>query len=183
MKYKILAITGPMRSGKSEEINRLANREQIAGRKVQLFKPDRFRELEESTNISRDGREFECTVVPWQNPDYLKAFIDEDTDTVIIDEVQFFSDRIVDVIDELSDSGKFVIASGLDMDSDRMPFGSMPDVMAIADEVRKLDAVCEDCGIPAIYTYANFKKDKQVVVGDEQYNVLCKRCYLKRSED
>jgi thymidine kinase len=110
--------------------------------------------------------------------------IDNSVDTVAIDEAQFFSidsqTSIVDVVQKLADNGHDVIIAGLDMTSDRKPFGPMPFLMSIAHEVHKLKAVCEHCGSEeAMYSFANFDKKSDIAIGNTEYNAICPSCYIK----
>ena len=188
-------ITGGMMCGKSEEVLRRAKRGRIAGLAVQIFTPDIDRRLAEGNIASRDERRDKCTVVPAENAEYILSLLDDGTGMVVIDEAQFFRPRyeliehkgqqllvesypIVDVVQTMADRGVQVLIAGLDMDSDRKPFGPMPYLMAIATEVSKMNAVCENCAADAEYSFANFAKSEQIVVGDSEYLSLCRLCYL-----
>jgi len=195
----IIVITGGMKSGKSEEILRRARRARIAGLSIQAFKPDTDRRFEEGKVISRDSRAEDCVLVPASNPEYIFSILEKNTSVVIIDEAQFFapgkklksvekmpnsgnayyvedSHSIVEVVQKLCDRGLEVIVAGLDMDSDRQSFGPMPHLMAIADQVLKLHAVCEVCYQPAVHSFANFWKTGQIAVGDKEYVATCRAC-------
>lgn len=185
----IKVIAGCMKSGKSSEVLRKYKRAKIAGMKVQLFKPDIHRTFEEGQIVSRDDIEAaDCTIIPAFNASYIISVLDDDTELVIIDEVQFFMPLgdcypIVEVVQKISDRGIDVIVSGLDMDSNKKPFGAMPYLLAIATEVKKIHAICEICHRPAMYTYACFKKDNQVAVEDKdsKYMALCDICHRKKT--
>ena len=193
----IKVIIGCMKSGKSEEIARIVTRAKIAGTNFLVFKPDIDRRFGEGSVVSRSNmaKTVDCIVIPASNSSYMFSIIDDSTELVIIDEAQFFNPNykmdehletlttyypIVNDVQKLADKGIKVIIMGLDMDSDRKPFGPVPQLMAIADEVVKIKAVCEDCGGEAIYSYANFEKTEQVVLGDSEYKALCRKCYLRR---
>lgn len=190
----VIIITGPMRCGKSEELLRRIKRFKIAERNVLLFKPDIDNRFSEDEVVSRDDRRSECIIVPASDPSYIYSFISDYSDVIAIDEAQFFKkydtplyenkkENIVDVVQNLSDRGHTVLIAGLDMTSERKPFNYMPELMAIADEVLKLKAVCSKCRQEkAIYTSANFKKSTDIVVGDESYDALCRRCWLKKNK-
>ena len=182
----ITVITGPMRSGKSEEMLRLVKRFRIAGKYVLIFKPDKDNRFDEGSTVSRDNRTEPCVVVPASSPAYINAHIDDSVDVVVIEEAQFFdtiaaSDKsIVSVVQELCDKGIHVLIAGLDMDTDRKPFGKMPELLAVATEVIKLQSVCEGCHEePGTYSFREGKTE-QVLVGDEGYEALCGRCYLEK---
>lgn len=193
---KIVVVTGGMKSGKSEEVLRRYRRAQVAGVKAQIFKPDTDKEFKEDKATSRDNRYENCVVVPAENAEYILSLLEGDTDLVVIDEVQFFKKKaikkgevyeyyfpIVDIVQDLADRGINVVVSGLDMDSNRVPFGPVPYLMAIAHEVRKLHAICEICHEEASYSYANFNKKEKIVVGDKEYIALCKQCYVLLKDD
>lgn len=196
----IKVITGCMKSGKSEEIIRRFKRAEISCMKVQLFKPDQDRRFDESSIVSRDRHKEKCIVVPAENAEYILSVLEPGVELVIIDEAQFFAPRIeeierdgyvfpqttypiVHVVQQISDMGAKVVVTGLDMDSNRVPFGPMPYLMAIADEVKKLHAVCEVCHGEAMYSFANFTKKEQVALGDTEYVALCRHCYNELQED
>lgn len=189
----IKAIAGCMKSGKSSEVLRKYKRAKIAGMKVQLFKPDTNKRFEEGKVVSRDDiSAADCTLIPAFNASYIISVLEDGVELVIIDEVQFFAKEgnsypIVDIVQRLADMGIEVLVCGLDMDSDRNPFGPMPYLLAIATEVKKIHAICECCHRPAMYTFANFNKESQISVEDEgsKYSALCDRCYcwIKKSKD
>lgn len=140
-------ITGPMFSGKTEELIRRLRRAEIARHRVQVFKPvldDRY-----SINhvASHAGTTFEA--LPVRTPQEILAHLDPETRVVGIDEAQFFDSSIVDVVRALTERGLRVIVSGLDLDFRGEPFGPMPQLLALADEVTKLYAICMVCGSPA----------------------------------
>jgi thymidine kinase len=184
MAGKIEVITGPMKCGKSEEVLRRVKRFKIAELNVLVVKPSTDKRFSEDEVISRDDRKADCTVVPTNNPEYIYALLDNSVDIIVIDEVQFFNKGIVPVVQWLKDIGYHVIVAGLDMTSERKPFGPMPELMAIADNVLKLKSVCEDCKKEeAMYTFATFEKTEDVVVGDTEYIALCSECYLNRLKE
>jgi thymidine kinase len=177
----IEVITGPMKCGKSEEVLRRVKRFKIAELNILVVKPSTDRRFSEDEVVSRDKRKADCTVIPPNNPEYIYTLIDLDTNIIVIDEAQFFNIAIVNIVQELKDRGYQVIVAGLDMTSERKPFGPMPYLMAIADKVLKLKAVCEDCRKEkACYSFATFDKTEDVAVGDTEYKALCSECYTKR---
>ena len=168
-------ITGGMFSGKSEELIRRLRRALIARQRVQVFKPlldDRFA-VEEL--VSRDDRRLKAT--PVANSEQLLARIELGVQVVGIDEVQFFDDGIVNVCMQLADAGIRVIAAGLDQDYLRRPFGPMPALLAVAEEVSKMHAVCVRCGGEAHYSQRISGGNSQVEVGDTSYEPRCRDCY------
>ena len=168
-------IAGGMFSGKSEELIRRLRRAVIARQRVQVFKPlidDRFA-IEEV--VSRDERRLKALPVP--TSEQLLAKIELGVQVVGIDEVQFFDDGIVNICMQLADAGIRVIAAGLDQDYMRRPFGPMPALLSVAEEVSKMHAVCVRCGAAAHYSQRIAGGDSQVEVGDSSYEARCRICY------
>jgi thymidine kinase len=168
-------IAGGMFSGKSEELIRRMRRSHIARQRVQVFKPiidDRF-SVDEV--VSRDERRLKAISVATSNE--LLARVEIGVQVVGIDEVQFFDDGIVDVCMQLADAGIRVIAAGLDQDFMRRPFGPMPALLAVAEEVSKMHAVCVRCRSAAHYSQRVSGGNAQVEVGDSSYEARCRACY------
>lgn len=168
-------IAGGMFSGKSEELIRRLRRALIARQRIQVFKPlidDRFA-IEEV--VSRDDRRLKATAVATSAE--LLASVEIGVQVIGIDEVQFFDDGIVDVCMQLSDAGIRVIAAGLDQDYLRRPFGPMPALLSVAEEVSKMHAVCVRCSGSAHYSQRIAGGDSQVEVGDTTYEARCRACY------
>ena len=168
-------ITGGMFSGKSEELIRRLRRAVIARQRVQVFKPlvdDRFG-IEEV--VSRDDRRLKA--IPIATSEELLARIEIGTQIVGIDEIQFFDDDIVDVCMQLADAGIRVIAAGLDQDYLRRPFGPMPALLSLAEEISKMHAVCVRCGGAAHYSQRISGGTSQVEVGDASYEARCRFCF------
>jgi thymidine kinase len=168
-------IAGGMFSGKSEELIRRLRRALIARQRVQVFKPyidDRF-----STDdiVSRDDRRLKAT--PVATSAELLSRIEIGVQVVGIDEVQFFDAGVVDVCMQIADAGIRVIAAGLDQDYMRQPFGPMPALLAVAEEVSKMHAVCVRCRGAAHYSQRVSGGDAQVEVGDASYEARCRSCY------
>ncbi|HEY8393993.1 MAG TPA: thymidine kinase [Thermaerobacter sp.] len=176
-------IAGGMFSGKTEELIRRVKRAAIARKRVLLFKPDIDRRYRHDAVASHDGRDLRAICVPAGRPEEIAARVRSDRpDVVGIDEAQFFAEGIVPVVQELVDRGVRVIVSGLDMDFARRPFGSMPVLMALADEVVKLKAICVVCGEPATFTQRLIDgrpaaADDPVILigGRESYEPRCRR--------
>lgn len=168
-------IAGGMFSGKSEELIRRLRRSVIARQRVQVFKPlvdDRF-SIEEV--VSRDDRRLKAIPVP--TSEALRARVEVGVQIVGIDEVQFFDDGIVEVCMQLADAGIRVIAAGLDQDYMRRPFGPMPQLLAVAEEISKMHAVCVRCRGSAHYSQRLSGGDAQVEVGDASYEARCRACF------
>ncbi len=169
-------ITGGMFSGKSEELIRRLRRAIIARQRVQVFKPaldDRYT-AGQVVSHSRWRLEAERVARTVEILDHL----DPRTEVVGIDEAQFFDDALVTVCSRIADLGKRVIVAGLDMDFRGEPFGPMPRLMAVAEEVEKVHAICVRCGAPASYTQRLTQAQEQVVVGAADiYEARCRRCF------
>ena len=168
-------IAGGMFSGKSEELIRRLRRAVIAHQRVQVFKPiidDRFAS---DDIVSRDDRRLKAIAVATSAE--LLARVEIGVQVVGIDEVQFFDDGVVEVCMQLADAGIRVIAAGLDQDYMRRPFGPMPALLAVAEDVSKMHAVCVRCGGAAHYSQRVSGGDAQVQVGDASYEARCRSCY------
>jgi thymidine kinase len=164
-----------MFSGKSEELIRRIRRAEIARQRTLLFKPaidDRF---DLKRVISRDNRGLDAIAI--SNSTELRANLTFGIKVVGIDEAQFFDEGIVDVCMELADAGVRVIAAGLDQDYLRRPFGPMPKLLAVAEYVSKMHAVCVRCGGLAHYTQRVAGGNSQIEIGDNTYEARCRVCY------
>jgi thymidine kinase len=178
----IEVICGSMFSGKTEELIRRARRAQIAKQKVQVFKPALDDRYEVEKLASHDGGSFEAVSV--DDSSEILRLVEPDTDVVIVDEMQFFDSPIADVCDLLADRGKRVIVAGLDCNFRGEPFGPVPVLMAQADEVDKLHAICVVCGAPATRTQrlidgepASYDDPIIMVGARESYQARCRRCH------
>ena len=171
----IEVITGGMFSGKSEELIRRVRRAEIARQRVQLFKPAVDNRFDGKRIVSRDNRGIDALVS--SNATELRSSVVIGVRVVGIDEVQFFDDYIVDVCMELADAGVRVVVAGLDQDYLRRPFGPMPHLLAVAEYVSKMHAVCVRCGGPAHYTQRVSGGDSQIEIGDGSYEARCRMCY------
>ncbi|RME56427.1 MAG: thymidine kinase [Caldilineae bacterium] len=176
-------ICGSMFSGKTEELLRRVRRAEIARRKVQVFKPRLDNRYGQQRVASHDGLAREEVHVVETAGDILRT-VDPDTQVVAIDEVQFFDWAIADVCTLLADAGKRVIAAGLDQDFRGEPFGPMPLLMALAEEVDKLHAICVICGREASRTQrlidgrpARYDDPVILVGGSESYEARCRACH------
>jgi thymidine kinase len=170
-------ITGSMFSGKTEELIRRLRRAQFAGLKVEIFKPSLDKRYSETRVVSHDDKSINSTPVDNATSILLLA---GDCDVVGIDEAQFFDLSIVDVCNRLADNGIRIVVAGLDMDFMRTPFGPMPALLAIAEYVTKVHAICMRCGNLAQYSYRKSNEAQQVLLGEKDiYEPLCRRCYNK----
>lgn len=181
--YTFELITGPMSCGKTEELLRRVKRCIIAQRKVRVISPAVDTRTKGDYIESRNGLWLDAITV--KNAHEILTSINPDDEVIAIDEIQFFDDEIVSVVKKLVEHGKRVIASGLDLDFKGEPFGSMPELLCIADKVDKLTAVCMKCGSDhATRTQRlinGFPADKSspliMIGGDETYEARCLKCY------
>jgi thymidine kinase len=174
---RIEVICGSMFSGKTEELIRRLKRAKFAKQRVEIFKPAIDTRYSEENVVSHDSHSIAST--PIDSSASILLFTSE-IDVVGIDEAQFFDKGLVDVCNQLADNGVRVIIAGLDMDFRGVPFGPMPDLCAIADEVSKVHAICVKCGDLAVYSHRTVKNDKQVLLGETaEYEPLCRHCYLE----
>ncbi len=176
----IEVITGSMFSGKTEELIRRLKRAQIARQKVEIFKPSIDNRYDKTQVVSHDANAIPSIVVE-KAEDILKHVSQKDIEVIGIDEAQFFDEKIVDVCNELANLGMRVIVAGLDMDFRGKPFGPMPFLMAIAEYVTKVHAVCVETGNLAHYSYRKTQDDDLVVVGEKDiYVPLSRSAFIKR---
>jgi thymidine kinase len=172
----IEVICGSMFSGKTEELIRRLKRAQFAKQKVEIFKPSIDTRYDEAKVVSHNANEIHSTPVPSSSNIRLLA---SDCDVVGIDEAQFFDDEIVAVCNELANSGKRVIVAGLDMDFKGNPFGPMPALMATAEYVTKVHAVCTRTGNLAHYSFRKAQNDNLVMLGEtEEYEPLSRAAFF-----
>ncbi|MGN6185269.1 MAG: thymidine kinase [Thermoanaerobaculia bacterium] len=171
----IEVIAGGMFSGKSEELIRRVRRAEIARQRTQIFKPAIDNRFDAKRIISRDNRGIDAIAVA--NAAELRANLVFGVKVVGIDEVQFFDAAIVDLCMELADAGIRVIAAGLDQDYMRRPFGPMPALLSVAEEVSKIHAVCVRCRGAAHYSQRVSGGNAQVEVGDSSYEARCRGCF------
>ncbi len=173
----IEVISGSMFSGKTEELIRRLKRAKFAHQKVEIFKPKIDTRYHDSNIVSHDKNEIHSTAVT--DPKEILELA-KDMQVVGIDEAQFFSEEIVSVCDELANRGVRVIVAGLDMDFKGKPFGPMPNLMAIAEYVTKVHAICTRTGNLAHYSYRLTNDDKLVLLGETQeYEPLSRAAYIK----
>jgi len=170
----IEVVCGPMFSGKTEELIRRVKRAQIARQKVQIFKPAIDNRYHETEVVSHSSLSIEAT--PVNNSVEILQKVYDSTRVVAIDEVQFFDENVIRVCEKLARRGVRVICAGLDQDYMGKPFGPMADLLAIADSVHKIQAICTVCGAPASKTFRkNPKNSNQVLVGEaDLYEARCR---------
>jgi len=177
----IEVICGSMFSGKTEELIRRLNRARIARQKVEIFKPAVDTRYDETDVVSHDAKAVSST--PVENATQI-LFYAQDFEVVGIDEAQFFGEELVSVCNELARNGKRVVVAGLDMDYLGNPFGPIPKLMAIAEYVTKVHAICIRCGNLANYSHRTVKDDNLVVLGEtDVYEPLCRQCFLKARKE
>jgi thymidine kinase len=171
----IEVICGSMFSGKTEELIRRLNRAKIARQRVEIFKPEIDKRYDEEKVVSHDARFIPST--PVQSASQILLLCNE-VDVVGIDEAQFFDAELVNVCNHLANNGIRVIVAGLDIDYLGQPFGPLPDLIATAEYVTKVHAICIRCGNLAHYSYRTIDDNKRVVLGErESYEPLCRACF------
>jgi thymidine kinase len=172
----IEVIVGPMFSGKSEELIRRLRRAGFARQRVQIFKPSIDERYAANEIVSHSG-----LGIPSDNVTKASEIVEKlqpRTEVVGIDEAQFLGDEVVDVCTKLANLGKRVIVAGLDTDYRGRPFEPMPRLLAIAEEITKLLAICVRCGNPAVHTQRLVESDELIVVGASgAYEARCRRCF------
>jgi thymidine kinase len=170
-----------MFSGKTEELIRRMKRAEFAHQHVEIFKPTIDVRYSEEDVVSHEGKSIPSTPVDTAESILL---LSSDIEVVGIDEAQFFDERLVGVCDTLANRGVRVIVAGLDIDYLGAPFGPMPRLCAIADEVQKVHAICVRCGALAYVSHRIVKNDKLVLLGEKnEYEPLCRTCYNKAMKE
>ncbi|MBP5340452.1 MAG: thymidine kinase [Prevotella sp.] len=178
---RIEVVCGSMFSGKTEELIRRMRRAQFAKQRVEIFKPAIDVRYSEEDVVSHDQKHIQSTPIDSSASILLLA---SDIEVVGIDEAQFFDEGIVDVCNQLAYRGVRVIVAGLDMDFRGVPFGPMPALCAIADEVTKVHAICVKCGALAYVSHRKVSSDRRVLLGETQeYEPLCRDCYQQCQEE
>ena len=166
-----------MFSGKTEELIRRMKRAKFAKQRVEIFKPTVDTRYSDEDVVSHDQNAIHSTPIDASGAILLLA---SDIDVVGIDEAQFLDDGLVDVCNQLANRGVRVIIAGLDMDYKGVPFGPIPALCAIADEVTKVHAICVRCGALAYVSHRLVNNDHRVLLGEkEEYEPLCRDCYQK----
>ncbi|MBO4786545.1 MAG: thymidine kinase [Prevotella sp.] len=174
---RIEVICGSMFSGKTEELIRRLKRAKFAKQQVEIFKPSIDTRYSDVDVVSHDQNTIQSTPIDSSSSILLLA---GDNEVIGIDEAQFLDDGLVDVCNQLANRGIRVIVAGLDMDFKGKPFGPMPALCAIADDVQKVHAICVKCGSQAYVSHRLVASDKRVLLGETQeYEPLCRECYQK----
>ncbi len=173
----IEVITGSMFSGKTEELIRRLKRAKLANQKVKIFKHALDNRFSMDELVSHDDNS-----IPSISVSSVREILAHTTDVEVvgIDEGQFFTGDLIEICNYMANSGIRIIVAGLDMDYQGKPFGSIPSLMAVADYVTKLHAVCVGCGNPAQYSHRKIDVDDLVLLGARnEYEPLCRGCYYK----
>jgi thymidine kinase len=171
----IEVVVGSMFSGKTEELIRRLNRARIAKQKVEIFKPEIDKRYDEINVVSHNDNSIRS--IPVQNASQILLYIDG-MDVVGIDEAQFLDDDLPAVCNYIANQGIRVVVAGLDMDFQGKPFGPIPALMATAEYVTKVHAICMRCGDLAHYSHRTVVSEKLVLLGEkDNYEPLCRKCY------
>ncbi|MBK9318121.1 MAG: thymidine kinase [Bacteroidetes bacterium] len=177
----IEVIAGCMFSGKTEELIRRLKRAKIARQQVEIFKPSIELRYDEVNIVSHDANAIQSTPVPASSNILL---LGHEVDVIGIDEAQFFDDQLPYVCETLANSGTRVIVAGLDMDYLGKPFGPMPQLLAIADYVSKVHAICISCGDLATHSHRHVKDSSLILLGEkESYVPLCRSCFVREQKN
>lgn len=172
----IEVICGSMFSGKTEELIRRMRRAQIANQPVQIFKPAVDKRYDESDIVSHNQNTLSS--MPVSSAEQILLLVNRAT-VIGIDEAQFFDMGLIDVANRLANQGSRVIIAGLDMDYMGKPFGPMPQLLAMAEFVTKVHAICQRCGSLANFSYRLKEVEEQLLLGEkESYEPRCRRCFL-----
>ena len=173
----IEVVCGSMFSGKTEELIRRVKRAKLAKQKIKIFKPKQDIRYSKKKVTSHDNNSIKSK--PIKSPSKILE-VAEKFDVIGIDEAQFFDDSIIEVCNKLANSGKRVIVAGLDMDYKGNPFGPMPNLLAIAEYVTKVHAICTRSGKMASYTHRIAKSDELILLGDtRKYEALSRKEFIK----
>ena len=171
----IEVIAGSMFSGKTEELIRRLKRAKIARQTVEIFKPDIDIRYSKNEVVSHDENSIQST--PVGNSANI-LLLSGNVDVIGIDEAQFFDKGLVDVVTKLANMGIRVIVAGLDMDFKGIPFGPIPELMAVADHITKVHAICVKCGNIAQFSHRLSAKEQTVLLGEKDvYEPLCRGCF------
>lgn len=177
----IEVVCGSMFSGKTEELIRRLKRAKFAKQKVEIFKPDTDVRYDEEEVVSHDRNAISSTPVSASSSILLLA---DDCEVVGIDEAQFFDMELPNVCRQLANQGIRVIVAGLDMDFKGKPFGPIADLMAIAEYVTKVHAICVRCGNLAQFSHRTTTEESLILLGEtEHYEPICRTCYIKATSE
>lgn len=177
----IEVVCGSMFSGKTEELIRRLKRAEFAKLKVEIFKPSVDTRYDENDVVSHQGTTIRSTPVPASENILLLA---NDVDVIGIDEAQFFDEQLPSVCEKLANSGIRVIVAGLDMDFAGKPFGPIPALLAKAEYVTKVHAICMTCGDLAQFSHRKIASENLVLLGEvDEYEPLCRKCYTLATKE
>jgi len=177
----LTVICGGMFSEKTTELQRRGKRLKRAGKNVVYFKPEMDDRYSKENIVSHDGMEVEAINVQTDIPEVFYFKIPHRTEVILIDEIQFFHEDIIKVIDYLLEDGFTIIVAGLDLDFEGKPFSVTSNLMAKAEQVVKLHAVCTNCGTDAWVSYKE-PNGKRIELGTDEYKPLCRHCFNKKSK-
>ena len=176
----IEVICGPMFSGKTEALIKQARKELINNQNIHVFKPSIDNRYSNSNVVSHSKNKIECTVV---NSAIEILNFSKNKNTILIDEAQFFDEKIIDVCQELAKNGKKIIIAGLDRDYEAKPFGQMTNLISISNNTTKLTSTCSICKKTAEYSFRITEEVNQVLIGEsEKYEPRCESCYYNKKE-
>ncbi len=180
----IEVICGPMYAGKTEELIRRTKRMEYAKKNFLIFKPNIDNRYATDFVVSHNKKSMEAINIDINHPEQIIAYVTEEIQSIVIDEVQFFDERLLEIVKHFADKGMRVICAGLDMDFKGEPFGLIPNLLAMAESVTKLTAICNCCGEEATRTQRlvdgrpAYDDDPIVLVGaTESYEARCRKCH------
>ena len=182
---KIEVICGPMFAGKTEELIRRVKRMEYAKKKYLVFKPNIDNRFSTCEVVSHNKKRTNAINIDINNPNMVSKYITEDISALVFDEVQFFNESLLNIVKDYASKGLRIICAGLDKDFLGNPFGIMPNLLALADEVTKLTAICMVCGEEATETqriidgHPAYDDDDVVLIGaTESYEARCRKCHM-----
>lgn len=182
---KIEVICGPMFAGKTEELIRRVKRMEYAKKKYLVFKPNIDNRFSTCEVVSHNKKRTNAINIDINNPNMVSKYITEDISALVFDEVQFFNESLLNIVKDYASKGLRIICAGLDKDFLGNPFGIMPNLLALADEVTKLTAICMVCGEEATETqriidgHPAYDDDDVVLIGaTESYEARCRKCHI-----
>ena len=182
---KIEVICGPMFAGKTEELIRRVKRMEYAKKKYLVFKPNIDNRFSTCEVVSHNKKRTNAINIDINNPNMVSKYITEDISALVFDEVQFFNESLLNIVKDYASRGLRIICAGLDKDFLGNPFGIMPNLLALADEVTKLTAICMVCGEEATETqriidgHPAYDDDDVVLIGaTESYEARCRKCHI-----
>lgn len=186
----IEVICGPMFAGKTEELIRRTKRMEYAKKKFLIFKPSIDNRYKEDEVVSHNQKSMKAINIDINKPEDIKNYVTDDLDAIVVDEVQFFDKSIIPLLTDYADKGLRVICAGLDQDFRGEPFGIMPEILALAEHVTKLTAICMCCGKEATRTQrlinhepAYYDDPIIMVAASEKYEARCRKCHVVKHHE